>query len=134
LCVPLAAQDGSDGLSDVGGRKHSQSDLIKQRLKGVMIAPVHDSHIHWQSHQTFGRAKSRKSAADNHDLGTARLRLKIFSNWRIGQFAQNVQPSSSRCAEGAVGGRIAGVGPSCTVVSPAGDRELERLQELKANS
>ena len=40
LGVGLMAQDGADGLGDVGGREHGQRHLVKQRLKRLMIAAV----------------------------------------------------------------------------------------------
>ena len=46
--VGLAAQDGADGLCDIGRRKHRQRHLVKQRLKGVVVAPVDDGYVHRQ--------------------------------------------------------------------------------------
>ena len=45
LSVALMAQDGADGLGNVGGREHGQRHLIKQRLKEIMIAPIDQGYI-----------------------------------------------------------------------------------------
>ena len=45
LSVALMAQNGADGLGNIGGREHSQRHLIKQRLKEIVIAPVDQRHI-----------------------------------------------------------------------------------------
>ena len=93
LGILLAAQDGADGLGDVGRREHSQRHLVKQRLEGVMVAPIYHGYVHRQTGQSFGRVKAGKASADDHHAGTASLR------WfeRSGQFAHGVRLSLIRC-------------------------------------
>ena len=44
--IGLVAQDAADGLGDVGRRKDSQSHLVEQRLKSMMVAAIYDGHIY----------------------------------------------------------------------------------------
>ena len=67
------AQDGADGLSNVGGREHGQRDLVEQRLKGVVIAAVDHRDIDRQVPETFGSVKAGEASADDDDAGAMRL-------------------------------------------------------------
>ena len=98
------AQDGADGLGDVGGREHGQRHLIKQRLKEVVIAPVDQRHIDGQVRETFGRVETGEASADDDYAGTARRRLLVIG--RIGEFTQWRTSLLKRCARGSTRHRI----------------------------
>jgi hypothetical protein len=63
------AQDGSDGLSDVGRGKHGERDLVEQRLKGVMIAAIDYRDVDRQMREPFGGVKAGKACADDDNAG-----------------------------------------------------------------
>ena len=71
LGVALVAQDGADGLGNVGRRQHRQRHLVKQRLKGVMVAAIDHGDVDLQARDPFGRMDPRKACADDNDTGTA---------------------------------------------------------------
>ena len=74
--VALVAQDGADGLSDVGRRKHCQRDLIEQRLKGVVIAAIDYGDVDRQACEPFCSVKAGKARADDdHSRPTSRRRV-----------------------------------------------------------
>ncbi len=61
LGVALVAQDGADGLGNVGRRQHGQRHLVEQRLKGVMIAAVDHGDIDGQAREAFGCVQAGKA-------------------------------------------------------------------------
>ena len=63
------AQDGTDGLSDVGWGKHRERDLVEQRLKSVMIAAIDYRDIDRQMPKPFGGVEAGKACADDDDGG-----------------------------------------------------------------
>jgi hypothetical protein len=75
LGVLLAAQDGADGLRDVGWREDRESHLIKERLEGVMVAAIHQGYVHGQAGKATGGVNAGKAAADDDDAGTVSERL-----------------------------------------------------------
>ncbi len=89
--VGLLAQDGADGLGDIGRGQDGERHLIEQGLERVMIAPIDDGHIHRELGESDGCVKATKAAAyDDYTRPPARRLLQ-----RFGQFAQNASP---RCA------------------------------------
>ena len=48
LGVFLMAQDGADGLRNIGRGKHRQRHLVEQRLEGVVILAVDDRDVDGQ--------------------------------------------------------------------------------------
>jgi hypothetical protein len=69
LGVLLSAQDCADGLSDVGWREYGEGDLVKERLKGVMVAAIHQGYVHGQAGKATGRVNAGKAAADDDNAG-----------------------------------------------------------------
>ena len=61
LGVVVLAQDGADGLRNVGGRQHRQSDLVKQRLKCVVIAAVDEGDVDGAAFPIPGRHAGRRN-------------------------------------------------------------------------
>ncbi len=55
------AQDGADGLSDVGRRKHGERNLIEQRLKCEVIAAIDYGDVNRQMLEAFGGVKAGKA-------------------------------------------------------------------------
>ena len=68
------AQDGADGLGDIGRGKHGQRDLVEQRLKCVVIATVDYGDIDWQVREALGRVQAGKARADDDDAGAVSRR------------------------------------------------------------
>ena len=75
LGILLAAQNCTDGLSDVGWREYGEGDLVEERLEGVMIAAIHQGYIHGQAAKATGRVNAGKAAADDDYAETAVERL-----------------------------------------------------------
>jgi hypothetical protein len=73
--VALAAQDGTDGLRDIGRRKYCQRYLVKKRLKDVMVAPVEHGDVDSQVGKTFGCVQAGKPGADDNDVRPVRVWL-----------------------------------------------------------
>jgi hypothetical protein len=71
-------------LSDVGRREDGEGDLVKERLKGVMVAAIHQGYVHGQAGEAAGCVNTGKSAADDDNAETAGERLLKRSE----QFAQ----------------------------------------------
>ena len=65
--VAAAAHHRAQRGSNVAGREHGQSHLVQQRLKGEVIAAIHQRHVDRQLRQSLCRMGSRKSAAQNQD-------------------------------------------------------------------
>ena len=74
LRVVLAAQDGADGLGDVGRREHRQRDLVEQRLEGVVIAAIDYGDVDWQVREPLGGVKAGKAGADDDHTRAVSLR------------------------------------------------------------
>ena len=90
LGIPVLAQDGADGLGNVGRREDGEGDLVEERLKGVVVAAVYDGNVYRKVGQSVGGMDAGKAAAYDDDAGAGVERL--FK--RFGQFTQNV-PSLS---------------------------------------
>ena len=82
------AQDGADGLGDVGRRKHGQRHLVEQRLKSVVVAAVDDSDVDGQMREPLGRVQAGESAADDDDAGPASFCILGF--WRRAAHGQHL--------------------------------------------
>ncbi len=61
------AQDGADGLGDVGRGEDGEGHLVEQRLKGVVVAAVDEGDVDGQLGQAFGGVDAGKTAADDDD-------------------------------------------------------------------
>ena len=81
--VALVAQDGADGLGDVGRRKHRERHLVEQRLKQMMIAPVDHGDIDRQVRQARGRVEAGEASTDDRPRGGGAALLLVV--WRFGQ-------------------------------------------------
>ena len=75
LGVLLAAQDGADGLCDVGRREDGECDLVKERLEDVMVAAIHQRYVHRQPGKATGCVNAGKAAADDDNAGSVGERL-----------------------------------------------------------
>ena len=70
--VFLFSQDTADRGADLRGTEHRRCDLIKQRLKDVVIRAVDQNVLRRRVAQSLGRSEAAKPAADNHN------------SWRVG--------------------------------------------------
>src|SRR5204863_3785898 len=68
LGVPEFVQNSADGLRDLAGTQNRRRDLIKQRLKNVVIFTVNQCDIDRGIAEGFGRPKSAKTAAYDHNF------------------------------------------------------------------
>jgi len=83
LGVGLAAEDGADGLGNVGRRQYGEGNLVKQGLKGVVVAAVDYGDVDRQAGKAPGCVEAGKATADDDHAGTAEQRLLK----RFGQLA-----------------------------------------------
>src|SRR5262245_35427004 len=63
--VLLSAKYGTEGCSDVGGRKRTCRNLIKERLEEVVIVSIQQGDFESGGMQFLGRDQARESAADD---------------------------------------------------------------------
>jgi len=66
--VLLAAEHAAQGRGDLAGRQRAGSNLIKERLEEVIVAPIEERHVHRHGLQRAGRAEAAEPAADYHYL------------------------------------------------------------------
>ncbi len=62
-----------DRLRNIGRRQHGQRHLIQQRLKSVVIAPIHNRYVHRETPNGLCRVQSPEPATHDHHTRTARL-------------------------------------------------------------
>ena len=92
--ISLAAHNAADWLGNVCRRQHGKRDLVKERLKRVVVAAVDYGNVDGQMRQSFGGVNAGKARADNDDAGPSRC-LEGFDG-----IAQAEAPLCSRCARG----------------------------------
>ena len=66
--VLLAAEDAAQRCRDLAGRERAGSDLIKERLEQVIVAPIDERHVDRRGLQRARRAQAAKATADDHHL------------------------------------------------------------------
>ena len=63
----MIAEDGANRLCNIPWTQHGESDLVKQRMKCVVVIAVYDRDIGIGGTQGFGCIQPRKTRAqDNH--------------------------------------------------------------------
>jgi hypothetical protein len=67
--VRLPPEDPANGRRDVARRQPGGRDLIEQRLKHVVIAPIQDRDLYRLSSQRTRRVQAAEAAADNQHTG-----------------------------------------------------------------
>ena len=65
----MLAQNPADRRGNVGRGKRRGRDLIKQRLKEMIIGPVDHGHLHRLVGQALGRLQATKTRPDNYRTG-----------------------------------------------------------------
>ena len=73
LGVLLAAQNGADGLGDVRRGEHGEGYLVKQRLKGVVVAAVNYRYVDGEPCKAVSGVDAGKATADDNHAGAAGL-------------------------------------------------------------
>ena len=68
LKVRLLAKNGSNRLGDIRRRKSRSRHLVQQRLKQVMIRPVHDSDVCSWMRELLAKLQTAKSRAQHQRL------------------------------------------------------------------
>jgi hypothetical protein len=63
--IALSGEKAAHRPSDIRGRQPSSRNLIKQRLKQVVIASIYQSDLDWGIFQALGSLKPAKSRADD---------------------------------------------------------------------
>ena len=71
--VFLFAQNVPDRPRDLGGRERGSRNLVKQRLKTVIVVTVYDSDIDRHTPQRFRCLESAEARSDDNDLRTPLL-------------------------------------------------------------
>jgi len=66
--VLRASQDRPDRRRDIGGGQGRGRDLIQQRLKDVVVAPVDQRDVDVSPREPLGRGEPAEAAADDHHL------------------------------------------------------------------
>ena len=51
----MVAQDGADGLGDLGGGEDSEGDLVEKRLEGVVVFAVDERDVDGEIARDLGR-------------------------------------------------------------------------------
>ena len=69
--VFVIAKNRPDGLRNIRRGKHGKRDLVEQRLKGVVVPPVDNRHIHRERRQPL-RGVDTAKAGTQHDYALAR--------------------------------------------------------------
>ncbi len=67
--VLLAAQNGPHRVGNLIRRDARRSHLVQQRLKQVIVIPVHQRNPHGLFCQSAGSAQSSKSSPQDHNMG-----------------------------------------------------------------
>jgi hypothetical protein len=67
--VALVAEDRPDRIRDVSGRERGGRDLVEQRLKEVMVAPVDHGHADGRVGEPSRRRQPPEPGADDDDVG-----------------------------------------------------------------
>ena len=67
LGVGLAAQDGADGLRDVCRGQHGERNLVKQRLKSVVVMLIQHQYIHRFIFKSACHLEAAKAAANYYN-------------------------------------------------------------------
>src|SRR5579862_1641294 len=101
FCVGLVAKDAAYGLGDIGRRQHRKRDLVKQRLKEMVVAAIDDRHGNGKVSQGTRGMQPSETTADDDDAGLTRS----SSNELGGSCAHNVLTHSNGCGKGAWGSR-----------------------------
>ena len=65
--VLIFADDGADGLRDLGRREHGEGDLIEKRLEGVMILAIDEGNVDGKLCETHRGVDSGEASSDDHD-------------------------------------------------------------------
>jgi hypothetical protein len=71
LNVSMVRKDVTDGPSNISRRESSSRDLIKQRLKKVVVALIDNRYIDRLAGETPGRGKSAKTGTNDDHVCTA---------------------------------------------------------------
>jgi hypothetical protein len=71
--ILLAAQDGADRLCDLCRGENGERNLVKKRLKNVVIAAVDHGYVDGQMRQAPRGIHAGKSPPDDDDAGTRRM-------------------------------------------------------------
>ena len=68
LNVFVFSKNTAHRAGNVRRREGSGRDLIKERLKEVIVGAIDDRHVHWFVGQVFGRLEAAEAGTDNHDV------------------------------------------------------------------
>ena len=65
--VAMVAEDGADGLGDIGGGEHGEGDLVEERLEDVVVLAVDEGDVDWELGETHGGVNAGKASAKDDD-------------------------------------------------------------------
>ena len=69
--VFVTAHNAPHGRGDIAGRESGRRNLIQERLKGMVVLAVHQSHPHRQLAQRARRIQSSEPRAQNQNMRTS---------------------------------------------------------------
>ena len=72
--VLMVAQDGADGLRDVGGREDGKRDLVEQGLEDVVVLAVDQGDVDGELCEVDGGVDAGKAAAEDYNAFAYRAR------------------------------------------------------------
>jgi hypothetical protein len=61
----VVAEDGPNGLCNIGRGEHGKRDLVKERLKRVVIAAIDERDVDWQLGRFHCCVNAGKSSTDD---------------------------------------------------------------------
>src|SRR5450631_4616122 len=76
--VGVRSKYPADGRRYIAGREASGSDLVEQRLEGMVVFPVNDGNLNGETGDPAGGGQARESSPHNHH---PRSRLAVCWHW-----------------------------------------------------
>jgi hypothetical protein len=98
LCVALSMKDAADRRRNISRREASGRDLVEERLKEVVIAPIDHDDLHRLALECVCRRQSAEACADDDD--TRRFRLALAMSLAGDASRARGIVAAERCAEG----------------------------------
>ena len=67
--IPLFSEDAANGRGNISRRKRSRCDLIKQRLKQMVVVAIDQRDVERSVRKAFGSRQPTKAASNNYNAG-----------------------------------------------------------------
>jgi hypothetical protein len=63
----MLAEDGADGLGDLGGGEDGEGDLVEERLEGVEVLAVDECDVDGEFGEAEGGVHAGEASAEDYD-------------------------------------------------------------------